>query len=122
MPLGQIPHKARWKNVILKILGSPYMMRRIQAPVIMRMLNLEKKNLILDVGCGNGVFSYEIGEACKCMGMDRSKKEIYLVILYRTDYGEFPTCTTCQDISSMRLSYISAIALGYHCPIYFIFC
>ena len=70
MSFGYIPHKTPLKNAILKMLGNPNMMRRIQAPVIMRMLNPEKEDIVLDAGCGGGFFSYEIAKICKCTGID----------------------------------------------------
>lgn len=70
MSFGYVPHKIPWKNAILKILGNPSMIRRIQAPVIMRMLNPQKDDLILDTGCGGGFFTYEIAKICKCIGID----------------------------------------------------
>jgi ubiquinone/menaquinone biosynthesis C-methylase UbiE len=54
----------------LKILGNPNMIRRIQAPVIMRMLNPKGDSRILDAGCGGGFFSYEIAKICRCIGID----------------------------------------------------
>ena len=70
MSFGYIPHKTPWKNVILKILGNPSMIRRIQAPVIMRMLNPQKDDVVLDAGCGSGFFAYEIAKICRCIGID----------------------------------------------------
>jgi ubiquinone/menaquinone biosynthesis C-methylase UbiE len=45
-------------------------MRRIQAPVIMRMLNPREGDIILDSGCGGGFFTYEIAKICKSIGID----------------------------------------------------
>lgn len=46
------------------------MMRRTQAPIIMRMLNPKGNDLILDAGCGGGFFNYEIAKICRCIGID----------------------------------------------------
>lgn len=70
MSFGYIPHKTPWKNAILRILGNPNIIRRVQAPVIMRILNPKEKDFILDVGCGGGFISYEIAKTCKCFGID----------------------------------------------------
>lgn len=70
MPFGYVPHKSSWKDAILKILGHTSMIRRIQAAVIMKMLNPQKDNLILDAGCCGGFFSYEIAKICRCIGVD----------------------------------------------------
>ena len=70
MTFGYIPHKTPWKNAISKILGNPNMMRRIQAPAIMRMLNPRGNDVVLDAGCGGGFFTYEIAKICRCIGID----------------------------------------------------
>jgi len=81
MPFGYIPHKIKWKNAILKIFGNPNMITRIQAPVIIRMLNPSKKDFILDAGCGGGFFTYEVAKKCqKCIGVDLSINEELLDI------------------------------------------
>ena len=71
MPFGYVPHQNSWKNLILKVLGHPNLIRRIQAPVLMRMLETKKDDIILDAGCGSGFFSYEIAKRCKtAVGID----------------------------------------------------
>ena len=70
MAFGYIPHKTHWKNAILKILGHPSMIRRIQAPMVMRMLIPQKDDVVLDVGCGGGFFTYGIAKVCQCVGID----------------------------------------------------
>ena len=70
IPFGYIPHKTPWKNAFLKIFGHPNIMRRIQAPVLMKLLNPKSEDLILDAGCGGGSFTYEIAKICKCVGID----------------------------------------------------
>jgi len=72
MGFGYIPQKSLWKNIILKILGYPNTIRRIQAPILMRMLNPQKNDFIVDAGCGGGYFSYEIAKISKCVGVDRN--------------------------------------------------
>lgn len=44
--------------------------RRVQAPIISRMMGLRDTDLVLDVGCGCGVFTYELGKKSKCVGID----------------------------------------------------
>jgi len=75
MPFGYVPHKTVWKDLTLKVFGYPSLIRRIQAPVIMRMLNPQKDNLILDAGCGGGFFTYEIAKICRCIGIDLNISE-----------------------------------------------
>ena len=71
MSFGYIPGNSVWKNIILRITGWPNVIRRLQAPVIMKMLNPGKDNVILDAGCGEGCFSFEISKRCKkSVGVD----------------------------------------------------
>jgi len=70
MPFGYVPQENAWKDFIRRITGTPVMIRRFQAPVIMRMLNCSEEDLILDLGCGDGSFAYEIGKLCRCIGVD----------------------------------------------------
>lgn len=68
---GYVPNRTGWKNFILKVLGYPSMMRRIQAPLLMKMLEPRDSEFILDVGCGGGFFTYEIAKRCKLgIGID----------------------------------------------------
>ena len=50
-------NKNALKNVILNILGYPNVIRRIQAPIILKMLELKKDDVVLDAGCGGGFFT-----------------------------------------------------------------
>lgn len=71
MSFGYIPHKTAWKDLVLRVLGYPNVIRRIQAPVIMKMLEPEEGEAVLDVGCGGGFFTYEIARRCKVsIGID----------------------------------------------------
>lgn len=71
MPFGYVPNRTGWKNVILRALGYPSIIRRIQAPVLMKMLAPKESEVILDAGCGGGFFTYEIARKCKlCIGID----------------------------------------------------
>jgi len=62
---GYIPNKTPWNDLVLRIVGYPSMIRRIQAPVIMRMLKLKEDEVVLDAGCGGGFFTCEIAKRCK---------------------------------------------------------
>jgi ubiquinone/menaquinone biosynthesis C-methylase UbiE len=68
---GYMPNKTPWKDLVLKVLGCPSLIRRIQAPVVMKMLSPKESEMILDVGCGSGFFTYEIARKCKIsIGID----------------------------------------------------
>lgn len=71
MPFGYLPRQATWKDIIWKIFGYPSLIRRIQAPLLLRMLQIRGEDMILDAGCGAGHFSYEIAKRCRtCVGID----------------------------------------------------
>jgi len=55
-------------------------LRHIQFPIIMRMLDPQKDDYILDAGCGNGIFAYNIGKKCKCLGLDIQKRTSWKII------------------------------------------
>jgi hypothetical protein len=46
MSFGYMPHKNIWKDLILKILGYPSVIRRIQAPIILEVLELKKDDTV----------------------------------------------------------------------------
>jgi len=71
MPFRHIPHKTVCKDLILKVFGFPNLIRRIQASVLMRMLEPQKGEVILDAGCGNGFFTCEVAKGCQIsIGID----------------------------------------------------
>lgn len=45
-------------------------LRKLQYPIILRMLSLTTKELILDIGCGEGDLVCEIAKQSKCIGVD----------------------------------------------------
>ena len=71
MPFGYAPDKVLRKDIIKRVIGWPNLVRRLQAPVIMRMLSLTSEDRVLDVGSGGGHFALEIGKRCQlCVGLD----------------------------------------------------
>ena len=71
MPFGYIPQNVKWKDLLFRLLGWPNTMRRLQAPVVMRMINSHKDDIILDAGCGGGNFTFEMAKHAKqCIGID----------------------------------------------------
>lgn len=72
MNFGYIPDKRRKANIVIKIFGWMYLTRRMQVPVVTKMLGLHKEDLSLDLGCGGGNFAYEMSKRCKSIGVDIS--------------------------------------------------
>jgi len=70
MNFGYIPHKKRRVNIVTRIFGWIYIVRRIQVPVVTKMLDLHKEDIFLDLGCGGGNFAYEMSKRCKSVGVD----------------------------------------------------
>ena len=71
MPFGYAPDKVLRKDIIKRVIGWPNLVRRLQAPVIMRMLSLTPEDRVLDVGGGGGHFALEIARRCQlCVGLD----------------------------------------------------
>ena len=70
MNFGYIPHKKRRVNIVTRIFGWVYIVRRIQVPVVTKMLDLHKEDIFLDLGCGGGNFAYEMSKRCKSVGVD----------------------------------------------------
>lgn len=92
MPFGYIPHKSIWKDIILKVFGWPNVVRRLQAPIIMRMLAPSKNDIILDAGCGGGNFAFEIAKNCKsCVGID-----------INIDEKNFSVTKDCNNLSFLK--------------------
>jgi len=70
MNFGYIPDKRRKINVLKKMFGWTNLVRRMQAPVVIRMLNLHGEEYFLDLGCAGGNFVYEMSKRCKSVGVD----------------------------------------------------
>jgi SAM-dependent methyltransferase len=70
MSFGYTPGRGIVTDFILKIIGEPSLIRRMQAPVIMSLLDLRETDRVLDAGCGGGIFTYEIAKTCECTGID----------------------------------------------------
>ncbi len=65
-----MPHMNRFYQAILSLFGTLKPIRRIQAPILLRMLDVHKDDLVLDAGCGAGILTYEIGKVGRCIGID----------------------------------------------------
>ena len=67
---GYIPHKRKSVDTLQKLFGWMNWIRRMQVPVLTKMLDLHKGDQFLDLGCGGGQFVYEMSKRCKCVGID----------------------------------------------------
>ncbi len=66
-----MPNKSCLNDLLAKVLGYPSLIRRIQSPVILRMLRLNERESVLDVGCGSGYFTSEISKRSRLsVGVD----------------------------------------------------
>lgn len=66
-----IPQPIQWKNRLLKVMGWPNVIRRLQAPRLMKMLGSTREEYVLDAGCGTGHFAFEIAKRARlCVGVD----------------------------------------------------
>lgn len=72
MNFGYVPDVRKRMDFLKKMLGWTYVLRRMQAPVVNKMLDLHEEDLLLDLGCGGGNFVYEMSKRCNCIGVDIS--------------------------------------------------
>ena len=81
MSFGYLPRRKLWKDLFSRIIGVPNFIRRIQAPVLMRLLSPKQNDVILDAGCGSGHFSYELSKMVKfSVGIDfETNKELSFI-------------------------------------------
>jgi SAM-dependent methyltransferase len=79
--------KARLTDLLSKALGYPSLVIRIQAPTIMRMLDLQRDDVFLDAGCGSGYFTTEIAQKTRLsIGIDlKLKRRLALAIAKQTN-------------------------------------
>jgi len=80
MPFGNIKSRNPIKSVITQVLGWPSLIRRMQAPYLMKYLDLKKSDTVLDLGCSEGYMAYEIAKLSKVFATDIS------LLKYNVDY------------------------------------
>ncbi|MCW4034248.1 MAG: class I SAM-dependent methyltransferase, partial [Candidatus Bathyarchaeota archaeon] len=72
-------NNAVWKTFLIRIFGHPVLIRRIQTPVILRLLNVHSDETVLDAGCGQGFFTNELAKKSKLsVGIDLSLNNRFL--------------------------------------------
>ncbi|NOQ55754.1 MAG: methyltransferase domain-containing protein [Nanohaloarchaea archaeon] len=70
MPFGNIKSRNPIKSVITQILGWPSLIRRMQAPYLMKYLVLKKSDNVLDLGSSEGYMAYETAKISKVFATD----------------------------------------------------
>ncbi len=87
MSFGSIPSHNKKLNIAEKLFGWMQVTRRMQVPIITRMLDLGKDDILLDLGCGRGNFVYEMSRICRCIGVEiyPNIKNLGLAQRYRTN-------------------------------------
>src|SRR5438876_4330777 len=55
---GQPP----WRRGLRRVLGWAHLVRRLQAPFVLRLLDLGSHHVLLDVGAGGGHYSFELAK------------------------------------------------------------
>lgn len=68
---GYTPHAVWWKDTILRTIGAPNVIKRLQMADIFAVLDLKPDEVALDFGCSGGYFTYEMAKHCrKAYGID----------------------------------------------------
>ncbi len=82
MGFGYFPdfkEKSKLKDLYLRIFGYPYAPRRNEVLLVFKALNAKKGEKILDIGCGDGVFTNELAKrGVSITGIDISKHDLSL--------------------------------------------
>jgi ubiquinone/menaquinone biosynthesis C-methylase UbiE len=86
MPFGYIK-RGGVRDLLLRLIGWPNIIRRIQFPVIIKLASIKQNDIILDIGCGDGTFCLEFIRAsgCKCIGLDLIENEKWTYIIKETN-------------------------------------
>jgi SAM-dependent methyltransferase len=86
MPFGYSPQKGMKRNLLLRLLGWPNWMRRLQGPKMLEYLALDQHDRVLDLGCGSGPFTFECArQGCLTVGLDVSAVPNALAVMNQND-------------------------------------
>lgn len=71
MNFGRLPARSRREKLKEFLRGTPNLLKRLQAPSIMRALNLQAGDRVLDFGCGSGYVTFEMARSgANAVGID----------------------------------------------------
>lgn len=72
---GYFPTEKGFKGFIFKLIGHPHPNGRVRAGYVRKFFDTKKKTL--DIGCGEGIFYYELAKrGCHIIGIDYSKEAL----------------------------------------------
>lgn len=57
---GYVPSRSWWRNLLLRVIGNPNLVKRLQYADILRGIGIEAGEIALDFGCGSGYFTFEL--------------------------------------------------------------
>ncbi len=74
LSFGYVPVYSWKKNIIGRFRGAENLIKRLQAPFIMKLIDIQPGEVILDFGCGGGFFTYEMArQGAYATGLDIKK-------------------------------------------------
>jgi ubiquinone/menaquinone biosynthesis C-methylase UbiE len=68
---GYIHKKSLVQDLFLRVIGYTNYLRRIQAKTLISLLDAQKEDIVLDIGCGPGAFNFELSKLSRTsIGLD----------------------------------------------------
>jgi ubiquinone/menaquinone biosynthesis C-methylase UbiE len=66
-----VPNRTRWKDAIMRLVGAPILLKRLQVHDILDTLALRPHEVVLDFGCSGGYLTYAMARrSAKAHGID----------------------------------------------------